>query len=124
MGGDHGVGVTVPAAISVLDDNPDLSLILVGPQEILTAELKRRRVSESNRLRLQHASEVVAMDEPPADALRKKKDSSMRVAIDLVKNATAAAAVSARHTRAPLATTHTHRLESKGLIVLFQIKWG
>ena len=104
MGGDHGVGVTVPAAISVLDDNPDLSLILVGPQEILTAELKRRRVSESNRLRLQHASEVVAMDEPPADALRKKKDSSMRVAIDLVKNATAVAAVSAGNTGALMAT--------------------
>ena len=104
MGGDHGVGVTVPAAISALDDNPDLSLILVGPQEVLTAELKHRRVSESNRLRLQHASEVVAMDEPPADALRKKKDSSMRVAIDLVKNATAAAAVSAGNTGALMAT--------------------
>lgn len=104
MGGDHGVGVTVPAAISVLDDNPELTLILVGPRDVLAAELKRRRVSESDRLRVQHASEVVAMDEPPADALRKKKDSSMRVAIDLVKNATAAAAVSAGNTGALMAT--------------------
>lgn len=104
MGGDHGVSVTVPAAISVLDDNPELALILVGLQDVLAAELKRRRVSESDRLRVQHASDVVAMDEPPADALRKKKDSSLRVAIDLVKNGTAAAAVSAGNTGALMAT--------------------
>lgn len=104
MGGDRGVDVTVPAALSALDDNPDLSLILVGPRDILAAELKRARGAESDRLRVQHAAEVVAMDEPPADALRKKKDSSLRVAIDLVKNATAAAAVSAGNTGALMAT--------------------
>jgi len=104
MGGDRGVSVTVPAALSALDDNPDLSLILVGPRDILAAELKRARGAESDRLHVQHATEVVAMDEPPADALRKKKDSSLRVAIDLVKNATAAAAVSAGNTGALMAT--------------------
>lgn len=104
MGGDRGVDVTVPAALSALDDNSDLSLILVGPRDILAAELKRAHGVESDRLRVQHAAEVVAMDEPPADALRKKKDSSLRVAIDLVKNATAAAAVSAGNTGALMAT--------------------
>ena len=73
MGGDHGVGVTVPAALSVLDDHPELTLILVGQPDVVGAELRRRRAPESDRLRLQPASEVVAMDEPPAEALRKKK---------------------------------------------------
>lgn len=105
MGGDHGVGVTVPAALSVLDREPELSLILVGQREAIGAELKRHRGAESGRLRVHLASEVVGMDEPPADALRKKKDSSMRVAIDLVKRGEAAAAVSAGNTGALMATS-------------------
>ena len=104
MGGDHGVGVTVPAALSVLDDHPELTLILVGQPDVVGAELRRRRASESDQLRLQPATEVVGMDEPPADALRKKKDSSLRVAIDLVKSGAAAAAVSAGNTGALMAT--------------------
>ena len=104
MGGDHGVGVTVPAALSVLDDHPELTLILVGQPDVVGAELRRRRAPESDRLRLQPASEVVAMDEPPAEALRKKKDSSLRVAIDLVKSGAAVAAVSAGNTGALMAT--------------------
>ncbi len=105
MGGDHGVGVTVPAALSVLDREPELSLILVGQRDALDAELRRRRGAGSARLRVHHASEVVGMDEPPADALRKKKDSSMRVAIDLVKRGEAVAAVSAGNTGALMATS-------------------
>ncbi len=104
MGGDHGVGVTVPAALSTLDDNPELKLILVGQQDAITAELQRARASESGRLRIQHASELVGMDESPALALRTKKDSSMRVAINLVKGGAAAAAVSAGNTGALMAT--------------------
>ncbi len=77
----------------------------MGQRDALVAELKRRRGVESGRLRVHHASEVVGMDEPPADALRKKKDSSMRVAIDLVKRGEATAAVSAGNTGALMATS-------------------
>jgi glycerol-3-phosphate acyltransferase PlsX len=104
MGGDHGAVVTVPAALNALERERDLKLILVGRREDIEAELKRRGATESERLAVQHASEVVGMDEPPADALRKKKDSSMRVAINLVKDGVAQAAVSAGNTGALMAT--------------------
>ena len=104
MGGDHGVAVTIPAALSALSDEPDLRLILVGPREPMLRELQRQRAIESERLRIHHASEVVEMDEPPAQALRSKKDSSMRVAINLVKAGEAQAAVSAGNTGALMAT--------------------
>lgn len=104
MGGDHGAVVTVPAALKALEREPDLKLILVGRRGDLDAELKRCGASESDRLTIHHASEVVGMDEPPADALRKKKDSSMRVAINLVKDGAAQAAVSAGNTGALMAT--------------------
>lgn len=105
MGGDHGVGVTIPAALSTLRDEPDLRLIVVGLRDAITEELKRHRATESERLVVHHASEVVGMDEPPAQALRGKKDSSMRVAINLVKQGEAQAAVSAGNTGALMATS-------------------
>ncbi len=104
MGGDHGVGVTVPAALQTLQDQPALKLILVGPRDIIATELKQRRAAESERLVIRHASELVGMDEPPAQALRTKKDSSMRVAINLVQEGVAQAAVSAGNTGALMAT--------------------
>ena len=104
MGGDHGPGVTVPAALAALDQEPGIKLILVGQRETLAAELKRLNASESDRLSIHHASEVVTMDEPPAEALRRKRDSSMRVAINLVKDGSAHAAVSAGNTGALMAT--------------------
>ena len=104
MGGDHGPGVTVPAALSALEQEPGIRLILVGQRETLAAELKRLNASESDRLSIHHASEVVTMDEPPAEALRRKRDSSMRVAINLVKDGSAHAAVSAGNTGALMAT--------------------
>jgi glycerol-3-phosphate acyltransferase PlsX len=104
MGGDHGPHVTVPAAIKCLDRHHDLNIILVGPQDVIAAELKACRAQTSPRLIVRHASEVVAMDEPPASALRGKKDSSMRVAIDLVKSGEADACVSAGNTGALMAT--------------------
>ncbi|MBW8369370.1 MAG: phosphate acyltransferase PlsX [Thiobacillus sp.] len=104
MGGDHGPHVTVPAAIRCLARHPDLNVILVGPQDIIAAELKARRAKTSPRLIVRHASQVVAMDEAPALALRGKKDSSMRVAIDLVKSGEADACVSAGNTGALMAT--------------------
>ncbi len=104
MGGDHGVGVTVPAAIAVLKDQLDLKFILVGVREAVAAELARQRVSEHDRLVIHHATEIVGMDEPPAQVMRGKKDSSMRVAINLVKDGVAQAAVSAGNTGALMAT--------------------
>src|SRR5512147_622295 len=104
MGGDHGPHVTVPAAIRCLARHPDLNVILVGPQDIIAAELKARRAKIGPRLIVRHASQVVAMDEAPALALRGKKDSSMRVAIELVKSGEADACVSSGNTGALMAT--------------------
>lgn len=104
MGGDCGPAVTVPAALSVLKKTPALHLILVGDRATLEAALARAGARTDARLRVHHASEVVTMDEPPAQALRGKKDSSMRVAIDLVKDGSAQACVSAGNTGALMAT--------------------
>lgn len=104
MGGDHGPGVTVPASLQALKQYPKLRLILVGDEQQLTAELKRQGSSPSARLGIQHASQVVTMDEAPSSALRGKKDSSMRVAINLVKQGDAQACVSAGNTGALMAT--------------------
>lgn len=108
MGGDHGPSVVVPAAIISLQRWPNVNLVLVGDQTILERELARhgKSLDESQRARLSihHTTEVVAMDEPPAIALRTKKDSSMRVAINLVKQGQAQACVSAGNTGALMAT--------------------
>ncbi len=104
MGGDHGVSITVPAALSILAKQADLRLILVGREDALRAELTRLGATETERLDVHHASETVDMDEPPAQALKNKKDSSMRVALDLVKSGQANAAVSAGNTGALMAT--------------------
>lgn len=103
MGGDHGVRVTVPAALDFLAREPDASIILVGQPEEIHRELKRAGAVESERLTVKPASEVVAMDDPPAQALRGKRNSSMRVAIDLVKEQAADACVSAGNTGALMA---------------------
>ena len=103
MGGDHGPDVTVAAALSALDQDPDLRLILVGQQDAMSARLPTRDLPR-DRLDIQHASEVVGMDEDPAHVLRHKKDSSMRVAINLVRSGSADACVSAGNTGALMAT--------------------
>ena len=104
MGGDHGPAVTVPAALAALRSQSDLNLVLVGQRAILEKELVRHAGVEGSRLRIEEASQVVGMDEPPAQALRGKKDSSMRVAINLVKSGDAQAVVSAGNTGALMAT--------------------
>lgn len=104
MGGDHGEAVVVPAALQALADHPDLALILVGDEARLAEALRSHGAAEHARLRLRHASQTVAMDELPSVALRTKKDSSMRVAIELVKEGTAHACVSAGNTGALMAT--------------------
>lgn len=104
MGGDFGLSVVVPAAISSLKEYDDLALILVGDEEKIKAELESQNQQLSKRLTIRHASQVVDMGEAPALALRSKKDSSMRVAINLVKDGVANAAVSAGNTGALMAT--------------------
>ncbi|MEN3278517.1 MAG: phosphate acyltransferase [Massilia sp.] len=105
MGGDHGPSVTIPAALSFLKQQPDAELILVGLEEALRSELKKHNAEANPRLSIRHASEVVAMDDPVEVALRRKKDSSMRVAVELVKDGTASACVSAGNTGALMAVS-------------------
>lgn len=104
MGGDHGPHVTIPAAVRALELDNKLNIVLVGLTDAIEAELKVLKATTSPRLRIHHASEVVAMDEQPQSALKNKKDSSMRVAINLVKTGEAAACVSAGNTGALMAT--------------------
>ncbi len=103
MGGDHGPGVTVPAALEFQSRHADVALILVGSPEAVERALAARGARAGERLRVQPASEVVGMDEPVAQALRFKKDSSMRVAVNLVKSGEAHACVSAGNTGALMA---------------------
>ncbi|HLD08487.1 MAG TPA: phosphate acyltransferase PlsX, partial [Methylophilaceae bacterium] len=104
MGGDHGPHVTVPAALEVLAQDSEINIVLVGLTEAIEAELTALKTSVSPRLRIHHASEVVTMDESPQSAMKNKKDSSMRVAINLVKSGEASACVSAGNTGALMAT--------------------
>ena len=104
MGGDYGLPVVVPAAINALQQYDDLILILVGDEDKIATELVRHDKQADERLIVHHASQVVEMDDAPALALRTKKDSSMRVSINLVKEGKANAAVSAGNTGALMAT--------------------
>ncbi len=104
MGGDHGIRVTVPAAVAYLKKHPDDTVVLVGLPEAIEAELQKLGFSDLSRLRIRAATEIVGMDESPQSALRGKKDSSMRVAINLVKSGEASACVSAGNTGALMAT--------------------
>lgn len=104
MGGDFGPEVTVPASLQALAAHPQLTLILVGKQEQLEKLVQKHMPGGHSRLRIHNATEVVAMDESPSASLRGKKDSSMRVAINLVKQNQAQACVSAGNTGALMAT--------------------
>jgi glycerol-3-phosphate acyltransferase PlsX len=103
MGGDHGPRVTVPAALAFLERHADLKVVLVGLQPVLEEELGRARGFDRDRLRIHGATEVVTMDDPPAQALRRKRDSSMHGAVNLVKQGAADAAISAGNTGAWMA---------------------
>lgn len=103
MSGDHGPTVVVDAAVSVLKKHPHLELILVGDQTVLARAMSERRASSLGRLTVQHAPDVVEMNELPSKALRSKRESSMRVSINLVKDGRAQAAVSAGNTGALMA---------------------
>jgi len=103
MGGDHGPSVTVAAALKALEIDSGLKIILVGDLNSLTQQLAQCSAPDG-RLELYAASQIVGMDEPPALSLRNKRDSSMRVAINLVKEGVAQACVSAGNTGALMAT--------------------
>ncbi len=103
MSGDLGAEVVVRAARACLENHPNLSLVLVGDSEELSGHITRI-VGEEKRLTVRHSTEVVGMSEAPADALRKKKDSSMRLAINMVKEGSAQAVVSAGNTGALMVT--------------------
>jgi len=104
MGGDHGPEVTVRAAARFLSRHPSARLMLVGDQATIEQHLAAQSGVDRDRIEIVHADQVVAMDESPAIALRTKKRSSMRLAIDLVKDGRAQAAVSAGNTGALMAT--------------------
>jgi glycerol-3-phosphate acyltransferase PlsX len=104
MGGDHGVNVTIPACIKFLHDYPDVKLVLVGDKESIYNKLGQNLSAYSERIDVVHTTQVVGMDEPPQNAMRNKKDSSMRVAINLVHEKKANAIVSAGNTGALMAT--------------------
>lgn len=104
MGGDHGLKVTIPACLHIAKQYPHVRLLLVGNKQKIQSELKQMGAILSEQLEIVHASEVVEMDELPSHAMRNKKDSSMRVAINLVKEEKAQACVSAGNTGALMAT--------------------
>lgn len=104
MGGDYGPEVTIPASLDCLNSNPQLKLILVGDEAVLKPKLAQALIDYQGRLVIQHASQCVGMDESPSKALKNKKDSSMRVAINLVHEGRANACVSAGNTGALMAT--------------------
>ncbi|GAB4165980.1 MAG: phosphate acyltransferase PlsX [Rhodocyclaceae bacterium] len=103
MGGDHGVAVTLAAAANFLRRDPDASVILVGRRDAIEPAAGRMGLAIGERAHLRDAAELIAMDEAPAQALRAKKDSSMRVAVDLVKSGAAQGCVSAGNTGALMA---------------------
>ena len=102
MGGDHGPSVIAAAALQFLRNSEDTALILVGKEEAIVQHLGG--VDFADRLIVHPASQEVGMDETPSSALRTKKDSSMRVALNLVKSGKANACVSAGNTGALMAT--------------------
>ncbi len=103
MSGDHGPATCVPGSLAVLRSEPGCELVLVGRPDELAPARAALTESERARVRIVAATQVVAMDERPRDAIRRKKDSSLRRALDLVAAGEAAAAVSAGNTGALMA---------------------
>jgi phosphate acyltransferase len=104
MSGDHGASVIMPAALAGLGEMADIGLLLVGDEAVIAAHMRHWPAPMKPRAQIVHASQVVGMEELPAVALRNKKDSSMRKAIDLVKLGSADACISAGNTGALMAT--------------------
>jgi len=103
MGGDFGPKITVPASLNFLKSHPDASITLVGNESIIKKFLKKP-IESFDRLSIIHTTQFVTMDESPQSALKNKKSSSMRLAINLVKEGAVDAIVSAGNTGALMAT--------------------
>jgi glycerol-3-phosphate acyltransferase PlsX len=103
MGGDHGLTTTIPAVIAALNTNANLKVLLFGDQSAISSALTAHRY-DSARVTICHADQVVEMDEAPSKALRGKKSSSMRLAINAVADGQADAIVSSGNTGALMAT--------------------
>ena len=104
MGGDFGPSEIIPAALLSLNKYKKLNLILVGKEDIIRESLKKNKCQANERISISHAPEIVEMDESPSQALRNKKESSMRIAIELVRDGHAKACVSSGNTGALMAT--------------------
>ncbi len=103
MGGDHGISITVPACLDLLAQFDDSYLILVGNSAAIEKSLRKVSIEVKKRIKVIHATEVIESDDSIEVALRRKKDSSMRIAIDQIKLQTADAVVSAGNTGALMA---------------------
>ena len=106
MGGDKGPLVTIPAAVMAIRKLPELHVILCGDESIIVSYLQQEQVEQHPQITIMHCPETVAMDEKPLSALRCKRQSSMRLAIDLVEQGKADACVSAGNTGALFAMAH------------------
>src|SRR3546814_8705210 len=106
MGGDFGLPVTIPAAIEFARQFPDSRLLLVGLPDAIEAALAEHKAAPRDRLEIVPATEVVSMDDPVEVALRRKKDSSMRLAAQAVKDGRADACISAGNTGAWRSEAH------------------
>jgi len=105
MGGDRGAELIVDGALSALRENSDLEIILLGPEEFLENILVEQSINStlSDRLHIEHAPETIKMHESPVEAVRRKKDSTIMVGFDLVRNGHADAVVSAGNSGATMA---------------------
>ncbi len=106
MGGDKGPLVTIPAALSAIKKMPELHVVLCGDESVITPFFKQEPSLNTEQITVKHCSQTVAMDEKPMSALRCKRQSSMRAAIDLVEQGKADACVSAGNTGALFAMAH------------------
>lgn len=106
MGGDKGPHITIPSAIMAIKKMPNLHLILCGDENIINTELKRHQFFNHPQFTIYPTTEVVAMDDKPAIAMRSKKNSSMRKSLDLVRENKAQACVSAGNTGALFSMAH------------------
>ncbi|MBF0538188.1 MAG: phosphate acyltransferase PlsX [Nitrospirae bacterium] len=114
MGGDNAPKVTIEGAVESVNRYNDVSIILVGDEEVIRKRLRSKSYPK-DRLSIRHASQVVDMQETPTRALRHKRDSSIRVAVELVRDAEAGAVVSAGHSGVALATSLTLLKKAPGV---------
>ncbi|MEW6067286.1 MAG: phosphate acyltransferase PlsX [Nitrospirota bacterium] len=103
MGGDYAPNINIEGAIEVVTNSDDIDIILVGDESVLRAELEGKRFPP-NKISIRHASQAVAMDESPSTAIRRKKDSSIRRGVELVKTGEADGFVSAGHSGVVMGT--------------------